>query len=138
MKNLLNYSNQEICNLLSIDINKIKKLKKIITCKDSDYLWKHYKSVNSLLNQCYNTPHINELKLYAINELLEGYGVESISNDNVYINHYYMNICAVYVNFGDTYINTVLFDHFTEKFIITSYGDYYEKYLMKYDTIEMN
>ena len=138
MKNLLNYSNQEICDLLSIDIDKVKKLKKIIRCEDSQYLINKYKSVNSWVNQCFNLPRINELKTCAINELLTGYGVESISNDYIYINSYYMNICATYINFGDTYINTILFDHLTEKFTIISYGDYYEKYIQKYDTIEIN
>lgn len=130
MKNLLNYSNVQISKLLNIDILKAEELRQII--KD-DIVLTNYKTVQTWINQCYNKPSDKELKLYAINELLSGYGVEPIQHESIYINSYYMNIAACYINMGDTYINTVLLDHETGKFIICSWGDYYEKYLMQYD-----
>ena len=130
MKNILNYKVTEIAELLNIDIIKANEVKMIINGK---IMLINYKSVNNWLNQCYNKPSDKELKLCALNEVLSGYGTESINHESVYINSYYGNIVASYVNMGDTYINTVLLNHETGKFIIMSYGDYYEKYLMKFD-----
>lgn len=138
MKNLLNYSNQEICNLLNIELKQATELKKIVRCKDTEYLINHYKSVYSWVKQCYNLPRLNELKTCAINEVLQGYGIESITCDYLYIDSYHQNVCATYINLGDTYINTVLLDNESAKFLINSWGNYYEKYIQKYDTIELN
>ena len=129
MKNLLNYSDSEICRLLQIDNITTHELKAIIK-NSSDYCLT-YKSVISWIDQCFNKPSDNEIKLCAINELLTGYGIESISHEAIYVNHYYGHICASYVNFGDSYINTVLLDHISGKYIIDSWGDYYENNLMK-------
>jgi hypothetical protein len=133
MKNILNYSNKEISDLLNIDINKVKELKKVIRCKDIEYLLQHSSDCNSWNDQCFNTPSLKELQMYAINEILHGYGIESIQHEQIYISSYYGHICAEYVNLGDTYIMTILLDHITNKFVLCSWGDYYEKYLMKYD-----
>jgi hypothetical protein len=123
MKNLLNYSNIELSEALNIDINKAIEIKKVIEISINAM---DYKSVINWVNQCYNTPSAKELQMCAINEILSGYGVESVTVENMWINSYYQNICATYVNLGDTYMSTVLLDHITGKFVITSWGDFYE------------
>ena len=60
-----------------------------------------------------------------VNDVLSGCGVESITTEN-YIDGYYQNIAALYVNRGDTYDATILYDTENEKFILTSWGDWVE------------
>ena len=79
-----------------------------------------YKSVRSWVDQCYNMPNKVELKLCALNEIIEGYGVEYIEHkDDSFHEVYGLD----YVNLGDTYTNTVMFDHFSNKWRYRSYGD---------------
>ena len=59
-----------------------------------------------------------------IDTLLEGYGVEIINGE--YVDNYYREINLLYVNLGDTYIPTVLYDTFLNRFFICSWGDYIE------------
>jgi hypothetical protein len=124
MKNLLSYTNRHICELLNIECNKAEDIKKVI----SGYLLpENFKTVKTWINQCYNKPSVNELKLCAINEIMSGYGVEGIEVSSDFFQHFYYGNCiASYINLGDTYTTTVLFDHRTEKFYIISWGDFYE------------
>jgi hypothetical protein len=66
-----------------------------------------------------------ELVMEIIDSLLDGYGVESIIGR--WHNRYYHDTQALYVNFGDTYDMTVLYDCEEDKFILTSWGDWVEK-----------
>jgi len=59
-----------------------------------------------------------------INEIIRGYGVESIGDNECY--SYYCNIGLLYVNQGDTYTTTVIYDTREEQFIIGSWGDIVE------------
>ena len=81
--------------------------------------------------RCYHDPRDNsnaygECLMECLNAVLEGYGVEVI--EGRYIDHYHQNIQAAYVNFGDTYDTTILLDHETDRLLITSYGDWIERY----------
>lgn len=71
-------------------------------------------------------------RMNAINKCLEGYGVEVI-NGEAYHSNYWGNIVAEYVNMGDTYTATVLYDVNKGKFIATTYGDWIEKNQNKYN-----
>ena len=85
-----------------------------------------YDSVRFWVNQCYNKPSHEEMVMCALNEILEGYGVEAIRDEDAWIDNFHMDIVAVYVNMGDTYTTTILLDHEENKYIITSYGDWIE------------
>jgi hypothetical protein len=65
------------------------------------------------------------------NRLLGGFGVEAIGGMDV--DSYYQNTVALYVNMGDTYDATVLFDTVKRKFYITSVGDFVEAYDRAYE-----
>jgi hypothetical protein len=81
------------------------------------------KSVQNWISQCYNMPYKVELKLCAINDILEGFGVEYISS----VNDDYSEVYGLdYVNLGDTYTPTVIFDHNSRKWRFTSWGDIVE------------
>lgn len=58
------------------------------------------------------------------NKAIEGFGVEAI-RDNQW-GEFYLDIGILYVNTGDTYSPTVLYDTRKGKFYVTTYGDYIE------------
>jgi len=126
MKKLVNQNNGEISKSLNIDIEKVKVLKKIIRSESIDYLMT-FSGVAGWVRQCYNMPSLNELKMCAINDVINGYGVESINVDpEIYESNYYGNSIADYVNLGDTYIMTIIRDHRNGKIFIGSWGNFYE------------
>lgn len=62
-----------------------------------------------------------------INDLVGGYGVEAIRADNMN-DSYWMDAAAIYVNMGDTYSATILYDIQKQKFMLTTMGDFVEYY----------
>lgn len=80
-----------------------------------------------------NISDISE-RMGKINRLLEGYGIEVITG-SCYYHHYWGNIVAEYVNMGNTYNYTVVYDVVKGKFIATSWGDFVEKNQSKYSII---
>lgn len=66
-------------------------------------------------------------RLEDANRILVGYGVEAITAPDAHVDGYYYDIVALYVNMGDTYSPTVIYDTEREKFYIESWGDWVEK-----------
>ncbi len=62
------------------------------------------------------------------NKEIDGYGVEAVTDENAYVDSYYHNIIALYVNMGDTYVPTVVYSTETKEFMVTSWGDFYENW----------
>lgn len=71
----------------------------------------HHKMIDRVLDHC--------------NTLLHGYGVESIQGHEQ-IDRYYYNIHILYVNMGDTYEPTILYDTLKERWYCCSWGDIVE------------
>lgn len=65
------------------------------------------------------------------NRLLEAHGVEAIEGED-YIDRYYGNIVALYVNMGDTYVGTILFNTITERFTLEGWDDFVERNEKRY------
>ena len=61
--------------------------------------------------------------LEKIDKLIDGYGVEAINSEDYYTD-YFTDAMAVYVNMGDTYASTVLFDTDEREFLLTTVGDW--------------
>lgn len=59
------------------------------------------------------------------NELMEGSGVEAIQNEKFW-SRYYTNINLLYVNTGDTYYPTLVYDTHRQRFQVISWGDWIE------------
>lgn len=84
-----------------------------------------YKSVQELERSCYNPPGYVYRLMTALNEVLEGYGIECLwkrgdhpgSDDPM----------AEYINLGDTYTTTLLRKLDTGTVMITSWGDFAER-----------
>lgn len=108
---------------LNITPEKAKIIRFIFTANRNDLL-DNINGITSCIpntikwvKSCYNIPALNEIRIEAINEVLECYGVEyceSISGD-------YLSYCEA----GDTYICTVCY--YKGRFIVSSWGDIVEK-----------
>ena len=84
-----------------------------------------FQSVKNWVSQCHNVPAYNELQMCAINEILEGYGIESVRTSK-WKNGYWCDILCTYVNMGDSYIPTLI-NHRKHGFMVASIGDIIEK-----------
>lgn len=63
---------------------------------------------------------------------LEGHGVEAIRGD-YHVDNYYYDIVALYVNMGDTYNGTILYETDTGRFLVTTMGDWVEQNERRYN-----
>lgn len=70
------------------------------------------------------SPRAADAVLDDANRLLEGHGIEAINGK--WHDHYYQDIVALYVNMGDTYNGTILYDAVKRKFYVTTWGDFVE------------
>jgi hypothetical protein len=71
------------------------------------------------IKDCYNEPSRLEKILESINEILDGHGVECVRKDG--------KVALEYINIGDTYIPTIVFDHDAWRFRCCSWGDIVER-----------
>ena len=78
--------------------------------------------VDSYARRCYGEPDASTLKLMALDEIIEGFGLESVRDPDDEF-HYQFS----YVNTGDTYTATFIYDEDTGEFHVTNVGDYIEK-----------
>lgn len=111
---------------------KNAKLTKIFKAWEQDnsnlmyYFIEEPKRIEKLANAMKNEGHDVDKILESFNQVMKGYGIESINSEYEWVSHYYQNIIALYVNRGDTYDTTILFDTAEQKFIVCSWGDWYE------------
>jgi hypothetical protein len=118
------YSNVELERAWQIERPTTIKIKEII--KDQGIHLSEFDSVQYLRKQCFNPPdRINE-QLEALNELINGFGVEAIRIDDYHYNNYWCDCIGLYVNLGDTYTLTIIYNVIDNQFEFTSWGDFYE------------
>lgn len=75
---------------------------------------------NSYFSKCYHEPCRLARILECLNECIGAHGVECIGEARTY------GPPAEYLNTGDTYSATILFDHIAGNFKLTTWGDWYE------------
>ena len=63
-----------------------------------------------------------------VNKVIRGFGVEAVRGEGYEVDRYYYDCIALYVNTGDTYNVTVLYDTERNKFYVTSWGEWYEEW----------
>lgn len=78
-----------------------------------------YKSVRELCHAGYNPPDYETRVFTALNEVLEGFGIEYITKND--------RTVATYVNMGDTYTTTLLLREGSGLMQLTTYGDFVER-----------
>jgi hypothetical protein len=59
------------------------------------------------------------------NKILDGHGIEPVRAEGVW-DRYYGDVIALYVNMGDTYESTLVYDVDKNRWWITSWGDWLE------------
>jgi len=79
-----------------------------------------FESVQNAERQCFNRLGDIESTFIALNEVLNGCGSEAI-----FASGYVPSV--EYLNFGDTYATTVLYDYDRDLWFIESWGDWVEK-----------
>lgn len=65
-------------------------------------------------------------RLERINEILGGHGIEPIRHESAWVSQYYQDIIALYVNMGDTYSDTIVYDTEQGRFYNCSWGSWFE------------
>jgi hypothetical protein len=75
---------------------------------------------NAYFQSCHHVPDRLSRILECLNEVLEMHGVECLGEVRTY------GPPAEYLNAGDTYTTTLLFDHIAQNFKLTCYGDWLE------------
>lgn len=71
-------------------------------------------------------PELIERALQAASELIGGFGVEALQPENAHVDEYWFSTVALYVNMGDAYAKTILYDTENGTFEIGSWGDFIE------------
>lgn len=131
MPKLIDYGikNELLIDSWKIDSLRLKLIYEVIKMDDDEKIDKflgEFKSVEQLRSQCFNPPDTIQERLIAINELIEGFGVEAINCESHW-DKYYGNAIGLYINLGDTYDLTVIWDTIEHRFEFNSWGDFYEQ-----------
>lgn len=90
-----------------------------------------FASVTAWVQQCYNPPSWMERTLLALNQLFDMHGVEPIRGSE-WGSRYYGDVCASYLNTGDSYDATIIRCHRSDRWLLTSWGDYCERNMRRY------
>jgi hypothetical protein len=83
-----------------------------------------YPAVAQWAAQCYNAPRDSELVEKALDAELGTHGTEAIRGDMW--NRFYCDAVAIYLNTGDTYATTLIFDIPARRWIVASLGSFVE------------
>jgi len=86
-----------------------------------------FESVKTLDRQSYHPQEKYMNVMTALNELLEGCGVEFVSLGDDSDPRFFWGI--EYVNFGDTYAPTICYNTQERKYTLSSWGDIAEQYM---------
>jgi hypothetical protein len=84
------------------------------------------KEANDLLDWIDHPSMSPDAVLTMASTMLHGHSVESCRDERAWVDAYYGNTIALYVNRGDTYATTLLYDTEMKKFRIISWGDWFE------------
>ena len=93
----------------------------------------NFSAVEAWVRSCWGMPKHDELVMCAINQIIEGCGVEGLPVEGAWIDSYHHNFIASYVNTGDTYSPTILLDHENEEYLLTTLGDFLEQWEIEHD-----
>lgn len=110
----------KIMAMLAITKPQAELIKMILTEEIDAAIFKGTQSIRTSSGATINS------MMEAINTILDGYGTEAIRQLNIATHPYWMDTRAVYINMGDTYTLTLVYDVLTDRFYFTSWGDFVE------------
>jgi hypothetical protein len=115
-----------ISKVLQISNNTAQLIKMIITAEPGE-LGFLYRILNKTRRDYGEGIGVNAtIKMDALNQIYKGFGVESLVVSGKWIDSYWRDNCGLYVNVGETYQMTIVYDTEKQEFICTSWGDFYE------------
>lgn len=106
---------------MPISVKALKEAFRDITNENAVQLNKMIK-----LTEGWAVPRDAEKTLEFADKAIGGFGVESIRGDGG-AGGFWQEAVAAYVNTGDTYSSTVLYDTNKKRFYLTTFGDFVEK-----------
>lgn len=123
-------SDRELIKYWGIDELRLHLIKTVIELDNDETIddcLGMFKSVQQLRKQCFNKPNSIEEKMVVLNELIDGCGIESIQvSEELYQDSYWCNCIGTYINLGDTYITTIVYNTIDREFEVINWGDYFE------------
>ncbi len=111
---------KELMKIPGVDLNKAKLCQDTIRGKNFGTF--RFRSERDRFRVAYPYVSINEIKMEMLDDIIEGYGIESVSNSEFGGSEF--KDAFIYVNLGDTYIPTICL--YNNMFIVSSWGDMYE------------
>lgn len=103
---------KELHNYFNIPLNKAIKLERLLYETEMNG---NYEDIDNVMAK--------------MNGSINGYGVEALTDENHdNVPRYYGNIVGLYVNKGNTYDTTIIYDTAEGRFIIANWGDFIESY----------
>jgi len=91
---------------------------------DSTRIPEKFEGTIKWVDQCFSPPGTQALTMSALNDMIEGHGIEAIRSPNDFD-----KIIATYINTGDTYSGTIVYDHEQDEYVLTTWGDWYEGWI---------
>lgn len=132
MKELIthNHTDTELMKYWDIDELRLHLIKTVIELDNDETIddcLGMFESVIHLRKQCLNPPDTIQEKLLVINELIDGHGVEPIQvSEELYQDSYWGSVIGEYINLGDTYDLTIVYNVIELEWEVISWGDYFE------------
>lgn len=118
----MSFSIKKLVDAFQVSFSVAKKINKAMKMS-SDQLEDEFLSAKERIRECYSKPTTLDIQLHVLNDLIGGFGVEYIGHkDDSYTRIYGLD----YINLGDTYRYTIIFDHAKGKFILSTIGDLIE------------
>jgi len=79
-----------------------------------------YSNVADWVAKCHHDPSRIEQTICAVDQVIDGFGTLAIFGDRVY------RPDMEYVDMGDSYTTTIIYDYIDDRYMVTSYGDWIE------------
>jgi hypothetical protein len=90
------------------------------------------KAIAATLKAADSVEAVDAALAYA-DQMLEAHGIEALrGGEGYHVSRYYGDIVALYVNTGDAYTATIIYETEPRRFHVWTYGDFVEKKQRKY------
>ena len=129
----ISYYLQDAFSNGQLEQEKIEQIEKAIVAFNNNQVFDYLIEIDSPRVGTSNPDNIYYLMLH-LNQVIMGHGIEAITDHDV-ANAFYDSVDAVkygncigdYINCGDTYNTTILYDRIFDRLLVTTMGDYLEE-----------
>lgn len=118
------HSIRKVMESLHVDRETAKRIRGVVKGTISPENPDMFPKTDRWIRSCYHMPSITALKLSALNELIDGFGVEGIGQGDWRENY---TPPFEYINTGDTYSVTIIRDNRRNRYFISDWGTIVEK-----------